>query len=241
MSLLPGFILAFVQGVTEFIPVSSSGHLFLVQSYFGLQPSLALSILLHFATLGVVLYYFSRRLSYLLQNWSNIIIGSLPAALVAILFRHQIESLFSSLSFLPFLFLVTAALLLFARRFPPSDQPLTPQKSLIIGLFQAVAILPGVSRSGSTLFAAALLGLSPAQAFDYSFALFIPASLGSLILESRNLVTFELWQPQLILMLVFTFIIGLSAFKILRRTTLNRRNWIFSIYLLLLSIFLIVS
>ncbi len=235
MNLLSGLFLSLVQGVTEFVPVSSSGHLFLVQKLFSLTPSLSFTVFLHLATLLVVLLYFQSRFDFLRQNFLYIILGSLPAGIIGLLFKDQIETAFADPP-LSVLFLITALLLVAARFLPVNNRPLNFFRALFIGLFQAVAILPGISRSGATLFAASLVGLNPSLAFDFSFALFVPASLGSSLLEFRSIAGGFLSQPQYLVYFATTFFIGLFAFRLLKKTTVSRKNWLFSIYLCLLSL-----
>lgn len=221
--------LGLVQGLTEFLPVSSSGHLNLLQHLIGLSPQLSLDIFLNTATLLSVLVFFRHRIPFFIRNWHYIIVGSFPAGIVGLLFQDSIENIFARPGFLPLFFLVTSAFLFSTRYFPGRSAPLNAKKAFVIGTFQALAILPGISRSGSTIFAGLLLGLDPASAFIFSFALFIPASLGALLLGiSQASLAFSPW---LVLGFIVAFATGLIALRLLSRAlSSHRRLWPFSLY-----------
>jgi undecaprenyl-diphosphatase len=240
MTSLSLFVLSLTQAITEFIPVSSSGHLTLIQSWFGLVPSLGLDVFLNTATLVSVSLYFYPRLRALISWWLPLIVGSLPAALAALIFGDQIESAFSSTAILPYSFFLTSVFLFSTRFIKPSTKPLTLTRALIIGLFQAVAILPGVSRSGATIFAGLLVGLSPASAFQFSFGLFVPASLGAIFLKRDLLVALGLTPLQSFLSFALTAALGFLALRVLERVVTSHRLWIFGIYTFLLSLILFV-
>jgi undecaprenyl-diphosphatase len=118
------------------------------------------------------------------------------------------------------------------------DQNLNYKKALIIGLLQSFAILPGISRSGATIFAGLLVGLAPINAFNFSFCLFIPASFGALVLGLKDMSSSGILDIQYLLPFVLTFIVGLVALKILQKIVINNKFWIFSVYTFILSILL---
>lgn len=238
MNLIQSILLAIVQGIAEFLPISSSGHLNLLQHFLGLTPSLTFDIFLNTATLLSVLFFFRKKLSYFFSNLPQIIIGSIPAAFVGIFFKDQIESIFADISLLPLFFLFTATFLFITKYLPVKNNKLTYRHAFIIGLFQAFAILPAVSRSGSTIFAGLLLGLSPLQAFNFSFALFIPASLGALLLDLKKLSDLNLTNPVYIISFIITFMVGVLALTLLQKILVNQKIWVFGVYALLLSIVL---
>lgn len=238
MSYLQGFFLAVVQGITEFLPVSSSGHLNLLQHFLELKPSLTLDIFLNTATLFSVLFFFRTKIKYFFNNLPYIIIGSIPAALVGIFLKDQVEVIFSNLNLLPYFFLITALCLLSTKFLPFRNEALNIKKALIIGIFQAIAILPAVSRSGSTIFAGLLVGLSSVESFNFSFSLFIPASLGALLLDVKNLNSLNILQPNLVLSFLTTFIVGVLALTILNKLLVKRKLWYFGVYVFILAIWL---
>jgi undecaprenyl-diphosphatase len=196
-------ILGLVQGLTEFLPISSSGHLVLVQHLMGLNQLLPFDVLVHFSTLIAVLVYYRREVANMAvapffpsrvrgarRLLVMIIIASIPTALVGLAYQNFLTGLFESPAAVGLFWLVTAALLFAASRlregFDMVERLAIPD-ALLIGLFQGIAILPGVSRSGATIAAGVLCGLRPKEAANFSFLLAIPAVLGATILEAKDL------------------------------------------------------
>jgi undecaprenyl-diphosphatase len=199
MNLLEAVFLGAVQGLTEFLPVSSSGHLALFRMILGISaPALFYETLVHGGTLIAVfvvlradIWSLLRRPLQPLTGW--LILGTLPAVAAALVFKDAIEAAFESGAFLGPAFLATAVFLALAeilskwaaRRRQRGE--MTWLDSLIIGVFQAIAIVPGLSRSGSTLSASLARGLNRDFAARFSFLLSIPAILGALVLQIRDL------------------------------------------------------
>jgi undecaprenyl-diphosphatase len=203
-------VLGLVQGLTEFIPVSSKGHLVLAQSFLGVNPpGIALEIALHAGTLIAVCIYFRAQLIELagavpalvralaarrLPEDANarlllgLALGTLPAVIVAVIAKSAIEAAFESVrATLVFMAVVGVALQL--TRIPRAARPAaTLRDALIVGCAQAFAVLPGVSRSGTTIVAGVLAGLSRATAARFSFLLSIPAIVGALVFSLPDLV-----------------------------------------------------
>ncbi|MDD4938472.1 MAG: undecaprenyl-diphosphate phosphatase [Candidatus Shapirobacteria bacterium] len=241
MNLIQSIILSFVQGIAEFLPISSSGHLNLAQYFLHLTPSLTLDIFLNTATLLSVLFFFRKQVPYFFKNLKYIIVGSIPAVLVGFLFKENIDSIFSNIKSLPFFFLLTSIFVFSTKFFKSNNQKINYKKALMIGIFQSIAILPGVSRSGSTIFAALLLGLSSIEAFNFSFCLFIPASVGALLLSFKDLSSSNIFTIEYLLAFIITFMVGILALYILKKVLVYKRFWVFSLYtfLLTLTLFLI--
>jgi undecaprenyl-diphosphatase len=240
MSFLQSIILSFIQGITEFLPISSDGHLNLFQYFFGLTPSLSFDIFLHAATFLSVLFFFRYQIKYFFSNLKYIVVGSIPAIIVGFFFKDQIESLFASPKLLPLFFLITGSLVLATRSLTKKNKPLTYFSAFIIGIFQALAILPGVSRSGCTIFAALLLGLSPLNAFNFSFSLFIPATAGAILLDIKNILRPNILTPTNLISFIITFIVGFFALKFLKKIITDDKFWIFGIYVITLAIGLFI-
>lgn len=230
--------LAITQGISEFLPISSSGHLNLLQHFLGLTPSLSFDIFLNTATLFSVLFFFKGQVKYFFSNLKYILVGSMPVALIGIFLKDSVESIFANINLLPLFFLITGALLLSTRYLKRRDKPLNYKTAIIIGLFQSLAILPAISRSGSTIFAGLLLGLSPVSAFNFSFALFIPASIGALLLDFHNTTSSNFFTPDYLFSFVVTFLVGLTSLYYLKKILSNNKIWYFSFYVFFLSILL---
>jgi len=240
-------LLSLIQAISEFLPVSSSGHLNLFQSLFGFKPSLVLDVFLNTATLFSVLVYFRTTLLSLFKDIASLkpkainqlkflFIGTLPAIILG-LFFNTFPGLITSLKILPATFFITAVLLLSTRYLLIRNEELTWQKALLIGSFQALAILPGLSRSGLTLFAAILAGLSLKNSFRFSFLLFIPVSFGALLLNFPNFDSLTGPSPfSLISSFILAFVVGYFALSFLRKQLESQNLWLFSFYCFFISL-----
>ena len=236
MTLIQSLTLGLVQAISEFLPISSDGHLNLFQYFFKLTPSLDFDIFLHAATFISVIFFFRRQIKYFFDNLKYIIVGSVPAILVGILFKDQIELLAASPKLLPFFFLFTGILVFATKFIPAQNKSLNYFFAFIIGIFQAVAILPGVSRSGCTIFSALLLGLSPQNAFNFSFSLFIPATAGAILLSAGDIVSSNFITLNNILTFIITSITGIFILSAFQKITLNRKFWYFGVYTITLAL-----
>ena len=215
MSIFTAIILGIIQGLTEFLPISSSGHLVLFQKIFGITaPALFFDTMLHVGTLAAVCTVLRRDILEILRRLiqpltAYLIIATVPAVIFALAFNKPIERAFESGQFLGYAFLATAALLagaelLSKRTGRTSDSKTektgeteTPAKNsktmswldaLIIGVMQAIAIIPGLSRSGATISGALCRKLDRDFAARFSFLLSIPAILGALLMQTRDLL-----------------------------------------------------
>ncbi len=238
MSLIQTIVLAITQGITEFLPISSDGHLNLIQHLFGFAPSLTFDIFLHLATFFSVLFFFRKKINYFFSNLKYVIVGSIPALIVGFFLKDQLESLFASPSLLPYFFLITAAYALATKFIKRQDKKITYSSAFIIGTFQALALLPGVSRSGGTIFSAILMGLSPINAFNFSFSLFIPASAGAILLELKDILSPNILTANNLIAFVLAFFVGLVALRFLEKILSSHKFWYFGIYTLFLSLLL---
>ena len=210
MSLLQAIILGVVQGLTEFLPVSSSGHLVLGESLLKIKlTDISFEVFLHFGTLLAVTVYFRRKIWVMLkavwlrvkipymrkesdQDWRLfwlIIIGSIPAGILGVLFKDIIEKSFTSVIFVSCMLLVTGLILFLTRFFHPVKEKLNFWDTLIVGCAQAIAILPGVSRSGSTISAGIFRRVEPGKAAEFSFLLSLPAVLGASLLKLKDVLS----------------------------------------------------
>ena len=231
-SLAELLVLAVLQGVTEFLPVSSDGHLVLAQSWLDIPgPRLAIDVALHVGTLLAVVLVFRRDLFDVARaalagdrrELGLLFLGSIPAALVGIGLRPLFERLFESPRAAATGLLVTALFLTVGerartRRTDQTDQgriELGWRDALWIGSMQALAILPGVSRSGTTISTALARGIRSSQAARFSFLLSVPAVAGAVVLEVPGLVRSGGFSSQLLMAVVATFGIGVLALRAL--------------------------
>lgn len=200
MNLWQGIALGLVQGLTEFLPISSSGHLVLVEALTGVHFSdVTVEVSLHVATLGSVLVLYGARLRDIVRGVLGgdrasvryaglLVVATIPAGLIGILFHRQIEERFHSLTSVGVEFLITGLILWSTRR--PRGDRVVPSlaAATAIGFSQALAILPAISRSGATVAAALWSGLTPAAAAEFSFLMAVPAIAGAAVLEGRSAV-----------------------------------------------------
>lgn len=219
MSYLTAAFLGFVQGVTEFLPVSSDGHLTLVQQFISLPtPPLVFDILLHAATLLAMIFYFRRRLlGFYLTHYRQVFIATLPAAVVGFFAYLYLQKQMDSglIAALGFLF---TSLILFASHYYSKTRSvrLTPLRSFIIGLFQSTAIAPGISRSGTTIASAKLLGFDSYRAFEISFLLGIPAIFGAFLVSLKDLTRLSSADlPASLLGFITALAVGLLSLRLL--------------------------
>lgn len=210
MSWLEALILGIVQGLTEFLPVSSSGHLTILSHFFGLEgeSNLTMIVALHVATVLSTLTILWKEVVWIFkdlfakQSWKsysglnegtrfaiNILISMIPVAIVGFCFKDQVEEIFGSgLLIVGIMLLVTAALLAFSYYTKPRQrEEISPLHAFIIGIGQAVAVLPGLSRSGTTIATGLLLGNKKERMAQFSFLMVIPPVLGEALLDVKDI------------------------------------------------------
>lgn len=246
MDLFSAVFLGFVQGFTEFLPVSSSAHLTIMPKFFKLtEPSIAYNVALHIATgLAVIVYFGKTIINILLKDKLMIVyllIGTIPAGFAGIFLEDFFESLFQANIFIGIFLIITGITLYLAEKINikiESDKPITWFKSLFIGLFQAIAIMPGISRSGITTSAGLFLGIERKKAAQFSFLLSIPAIFGAGLLKAREINQID-FLP-LIIGFLASFITGLIAIKIFMKLIENRQFKFFALYCLMLGTTVII-
>lgn len=200
MEYVKAIILGLIQGLTEFLPVSSSGHLVLFQNLFGIQEATqAFSILLHLATLIAVFIYYWEDIWALICNPFQrttvlLIAGTLPTVIIALLFNDTFDAIFGKGKYIGFNFLITGCILLYADTRKGGRKKVRNMSifdALVVGTMQGLAILPAVSRSGMTISACLTRGMDKENAARFSFLLSIPAILGAVVLTVKDIVTGE--------------------------------------------------
>jgi undecaprenyl-diphosphatase len=264
MSLFYAIILGLIQGLTEFLPVSSSGHLVITQSLLGFaEPPILFDVMLHGGTLLAIFVFFRKDIGMILtgifkgadgnHNRSEatepnhvhrnegrwfallVIVGTIPAVIVGFALKNFLESLFSSPATVGFMLCITAAILYFADRQIRREKTITEMSlkdGILIGIFQAAAIIPGISRSGSTISMGIFRRLTAETAARFSFVLSIPAIIGAIVLEVMDIN--ELSTHELGIYLVGTAVAAISGYlsiSLLIRTIKSFKLKAFSIYL----------
>ena len=262
MTILESIILAIVEGLTEFLPVSSTGHMILTEGILGMESTAylkAFTVMIQFgAILSVVVYYFRRFLPFpilglkpdpttSLGGWrlyGLMIVGCIPAAILGALFNETIDTLLGSTwVVLGMLFLGGILMIYFDRIFTnKSERPVQVKNAFIIGLFQCLAMIPGVSRSMATIFGGMQQGLTRRQAAEFSFFLAVPTMFGATLLKGYKLykelgvaVFQENWQTLLIGNVV-AFVVALLAIKFFIEFVTKYGFRVFGYYRILLSV-----
>ena len=252
MSVFEAIILGIVQGIGEFLPISSSGHLLLLQRFFGIEENLlTFNVVVHVGTLVPVLWIYGHRLKGLIQKpfqklTGLLMVGTLPAVGVALFLDDWVDRAFSG-NYLAVGFLITA-LFLFIIDMKPRDKgevralkAMTYVDAGVIGLIQAVAIAPGISRSGSTIFGGVIRGLDKQSAADFAFLLAIPAIAGATVLEVFALLGRERLVTEAVISAPFVagfFVamgVGYVSIKLMLRLVVQARLRYFAYYLMVLS------
>jgi undecaprenyl-diphosphatase len=250
MTLAQSILLGALQGVTEFLPVSSSGHLAIAQYFLpGFeQPGVLFDVLLHVGTFGAVVLYFRRELIQILTSpfrrdaaarlhrrlFLLLIVGSVPTAAIGLTFRGFFEGLFHNIPAVSLMLLVTGTLLFFSERFRRAgrkEENLTWGDALTVGAVQGLAIVPGISRSGSTIAALLLKGVNGETAARFSFLLALPAVFGAALLSARDLNAVPRVEIPLYLAgMIIAFLTGLASIHLLMGVIRNRRLFAFAVY-----------
>jgi undecaprenyl-diphosphatase len=243
MTLLQAIILGIVQGITEFLPISSSGHLILGESLLGLEVAELkdFDIVVHVGTLLAILIYFWKDV-WNTKLWPWLILGSVPAALVGFTLEDQIDSIFRSAPAVGGMMILVGALFLIPEPKQRKAKKLNWKNVLLIGTAQAFAIIPGVSRSGSTIFTGTMLGLNREEAARFSFLLGSIAIGGAGLLTALDLSESTTAYPVLGAGFLAAFLSGLAAVNWLMSYLKKHPLKNFGVYLLALGgITIIVS
>ncbi len=262
MSYFEAAILGLVQGLAEFLPISSSGHLALLQHFFGIKGDTVLffTIMLHVGTLVSVFIVYWKDISELIVELCAvisdifrgrglrvnanetrrlgfmIIVATIPTCIIGLLFNDFFESLYTTITAIGICLLITGTALFVAERFPSSDRLVGDMKfrhAVLVGIFQGIAICPGISRSGSTLVGSLLCGVKRDFAAKFIFLISIPSILGSVILEVPHALESGLDSSLLgpiALGVLVSALSGLAAIKVMIRLISNKKLIVFSAY-----------
>ena len=255
MSELDALLLGIIQGLTEFLPVSSSGHLELGKAILGdtslPSESLLFTVVVHFATALSTIVVYRKDILDILKGlfqfkWNDdlkfslkIILSMIPAAVVGVLFDEEIEALFNgNILFVGFMLIVTALLLWLADKAKDTNKIVSFPNALTIGISQAIAILPGISRSGATISTAVLLGIDKTKAARFSFLMVVPLILGKIAKDimSGDITTTS--SNNLVLIIGFTsaFVAGLVACTWMIKLVKKSKLSYFAIYCLVVGL-----
>jgi undecaprenyl-diphosphatase len=259
MGILEAIILGVIQGLTEFLPVSSSGHLELTKAILGEdkmpEEGLLFTVIVHFATALSTVVVFRKDILEIINGlfqfkWNEssrfslkIILSMIPAVIIGLFFEKELEQLFDgNVVFVGFMLIVTALLLFFAEKAQNTLKPVSFKNALFIGIAQAIAMLPGISRSGATISTSVLLGVDKSKAARFSFLMVVPLIFGKIAkdLMSGDLVYNESSFGYLSAGFLAAFIAGLFACSWMVKLVRNSKLKYFSIYCLVVGLLAII-
>ncbi|MFA0815876.1 MAG: undecaprenyl-diphosphate phosphatase [Anaerofustis sp.] len=272
MNTLQAIILGIIQGITEFLPISSSGHLVIAQSLFGINnDNLAITIVLHLGTFFAIIAAYPASVWNLIKEFFGmlfdlirfkgfnlskskyryyliyIVIASIPAGIVGVLLNDLIENVFSKVFIVSMTLFLTGFILLLGEKISQNNhkeiQQLGFGKSIIVGLFQMVAILPGISRSGTTMVGGLVCGLKKEEALEFSFLLALPAILGSVLIEMKDIVKMidEISMIPVVCGFITSLIIGYLSIKLFNLIVKKGHLVYFSVYCWTVGLLLAVN
>jgi len=248
-------ILGIIQGLTEFLPVSSSGHLEIFKVILGenklANESLLMTVILHFATACSTIVIFRNEIKKIITDlisfkknesfWFSlkIVISMLPAAFVGFFLESEVESLFTgNLLIVGGMLIITGLLLLLADKAVPTEKNINLKSAIIIGVSQAIAIIPGISRSGATISTAVLLGIDKENSAKFSFLMVVPLIFGKVFKDLLSIDTLEYGESFLPLFIgfIFAFLTGIIACKWMIKLVKNSQLKYFSFYCFIVGI-----
>jgi undecaprenyl-diphosphatase len=243
MDLIQTIILGLIQGLTEWLPVSSTGHLRLTEYFSGLKVPILFDVLLHMGTLMVTLLFFRKDIKNILValvKWDFktengkiiplIIVGTIPTALIGVIFGNAV--------------VICGVVLYCSKIGNERKESIGYVEALAIGIAQGIAIIPGISRSGLTIAVALLLGTKREKAFKFSFLLSVPAIVGALGLtlyeQHEALALAGVGWTEILVGVAVSMVVGYFALNLLRKIIVNKKFYLFAFYCWLLSVVLIV-
>ena len=251
MNIIEAIILGLVQGFTEFLPVSSSGHLELFQKLFGVNPETHLSfdVVVHLATTISVLIVYRKDIynliykglikqeKYYLQYILMLIISAIPVGIVGVFFEDKIEAFFQgNLLLLGFAFLFTAGMLYLNKFVGETSKKLDFKSAFLIGVAQVIALIPGVSRSGTTITAALLQKIEREEAARFSFLMMIAPILGASLLKAKDITSLEISPVVLFAGFITALVSGVFACIFIKRLVETKNFYKFSYYLVIVAL-----
>lgn len=234
MTFFEAIVSGIVQGVTEFFPVSSSGHLVILHRLIGLkEPQIVFDIFLHLGTLAAIFVVFRKDIIAMFTTNKKVgvfvLLGTVTTVVFVLLFNNRIEAAFNSAGMVGAMLILTGAWLIVGSFFKVSAKGLSGPKSILIGLAQGIATIPGISRSGATISSGLFLGLEPDQAVRFSFLLSIPAIIGAFLFKLKDIAAVS-FSANHVAGFITSCIIGILALKLLLRIVYRKKLHFFGIY-----------
>jgi undecaprenyl-diphosphatase len=248
IQLYQALILSIIQAITEWLPVSSSGHLAIFEAIFGIK-DFSFAVFLHFSSILAVIIIFWKDIFKLLdfRNKENLkyifylIIAIIPAGIIGYFFKDNIEKLFSSMFYLGIFFIISGIIIFSTKFFKKRvDGELSLKDSIAMGLFQVFGILPGISRSGSTITGGLFTGANKESVVKFSFLMAIPVILGASLLEIKDIVVSDISIVSLIISFAVCFFVSLISIKLLLKIIRRNNFYLFGIYNFIVGILVLI-
>ncbi|MEM2953169.1 MAG: undecaprenyl-diphosphate phosphatase [Candidatus Bathyarchaeia archaeon] len=245
--LIETVVLGVIQGLTEWLPISSTGHLKIAEKFLGLEAPLLFDVILHLGTLTVILFFFRSDVKKILSALAHldfktdygkliplIIVGTIPTALIGLAFSILLESFFQEVLTVAVALLACGFVLYSAKASKEKKSGISCFAALLIGIAQGIAVIPGLSRSGLTIATALLLGVKRDDAFRFSFLLSIPAVIGAfgltLYMHFNELAVSGLGWIDISAGVAAAIVVGYLALKMLWKVLTKKRFYIFAFY-----------
>ncbi len=232
-----------IQGLTEFLPISSSGHLVIAQKLLpGFnQPGILFDVVLHLGTtLAVLIFYYKRIIEILKNNWKYIwllIVATIPAVIVGVFFGDYLENSFSDIKAVGVQFLVTGVICILVDKFNSKKDTITSKGVVLMGIAQAVAILPAISRSGATILVGSMLGVDKKKVAEFSFLMSVPAIIGANVWQFvKHGSVIEGEVINYLLGFIAAFVFGYLSIKLVLTSLHERKFKYFGIYCFALGV-----
>ncbi|MFH1478489.1 MAG: undecaprenyl-diphosphate phosphatase [Candidatus Omnitrophota bacterium] len=244
MNFLEAVLSGIIQGLTEFLPISSSGHLVILHNLFGLkEPQILFDIFLHLGTLLAIVIVFARDIVDLFtirkRNIIHLLIATLVTGVFVVIFGKGIERVFSDVKLVGVMLVLTGVWLFVGVFVRFGGETLSGIKSVIVGISQGIAAIPGISRSGATISTAMFLGLSPNSAVRFSFLLSIPAIVGAFILKVKQ-GGLEGFSINYIFGFITSCIVGIFSLRLLLKVLYKNKLYIFGFYCIIAGMLVLI-
>ncbi len=251
MAIVNAAIWGMIQGITEFIPISSSGHLVVIPRFFGIDaPDLIFNVALHIGTLIAIIIYFREDIVALFGPKKKlgllILYASVPLLIVGLIFADHIKPIFADPQKVGWFFIINGVVILTAHvKLRLSDhsrkKEIGPLKAVLIGIAQAFALLPGISRSGVTMTTGIFAGLDRKEAFRFSFLLFLPASILAVMYSVKEAIHVQyVFNPDLLVGMFFSAVFGILALRMLLSILMKTRLNLLGSYCIALGVVTVV-
>ena len=241
VSLIQGIILSIIQGITEWLPVSSSGHLALIQNFFNIN-NLEYDVFLHFASIFAVIYLFKKDILELFKKENLrylllLIVAMIPIFFAGVFLREFVINSFTNIFSLGLFFCFSGILIYSTKFFKEKKEKINFFDAFFIGLLQSIAIFPGISRSGTTISAGLFKGIEKEKIIKFSFLLSIPVILGASLAEIKFI---NINYSVLIISFILTFLTSIFTIKILLKIIRKGKFYLFGIYNFILGILILI-